>query len=142
MIVEVEERPLIRLVKILPDDDIELDVMTPVVAVDPAILLVSTLPETDTVFGIDRFVIVALLATKLVVFVVEAVIFVANRFVKYPVIAVKIFEKKFVEEAFVVLRFVIVEDEKVGAEDNVYSTCPLVVVETIRLLLVDDAKNE
>ena len=46
------------------------------------------------------FVIVAFTAFKLSVFVVLAVIFVANKSLKNPVMEFKIFEKKLVEVAF------------------------------------------
>ena len=51
------------------------------------------------------FVIVALSAFKLLVLVVEAVIFVANRLVKNPEIAVNIFENKLLVVAFVIDAF-------------------------------------
>jgi hypothetical protein len=44
---------------------------------------------------------------------------------------------KLVVEALVTVRV-----EKVGVSVRVYSTCPPVVVETVRLLLVEEARKE
>lgn len=97
------------------------------------------------------FVIVALSAFKLLVLVVDAVIFVANKLVKNPDIAVNIFENKllvvaFVIDAFsalsvVILAFVIVALPNIGLLVKMYVTFPSVEVATVRLELVDDARN-
>ena len=64
------------------------------VAILPPILLVKVLPDNDNVFDAFKLVIVAFVAFKLLVLVVDAVIFVANKLVKNPEIEFKIFAKK------------------------------------------------
>jgi len=96
-------------------------------------------------------VVVELVAKRLSVSVVEAVILSVKRFVKYPLIPLIIFEKKFevvalvklalVIVAFVVFKLVMVEEEKVGVGEKAKVTTPSVVVETVRLELVEEAKK-
>lgn len=134
-------------VNIVPDEVREFEDMVELVAIDPPTLEVKVLPDNDRVLFVFKLVIVAVVATKLLIVAVPvAVIFVPvalpnNNSVKNEVIALNVFVKKLVEVPFVVTRLVIVALLNTGLSVNIYVTFPSVVVATVRLELVDEARN-
>ena len=94
-------------VNIVPDEVREFEDMVELVAIDPPTLEVKVLPDNDRVLFVFKLVIVAVVATKLLIVAVPvAVIFVPvalpnNNSVKNEVIALNVFVKKLVEVPFV-----------------------------------------
>lgn len=103
------------------------------------------------VLFVTKFVIVALLVSRLSVLVVEAVKFFVQRSVKIPVTPLIKVEKKLllvalvklalVEFKVLIVALVIVALLKIGLSVKIYVTFPVLSVETVKLLFVDEAKK-
>ncbi len=140
----VTARPAIEVVAITP---LMLVVRIPVeVAKEVVALVIMEEVATELLPTVEVRVLPDTLRVLLVFRLVTArfvpVALVKSRLVMVEVMELRMFEKKLLEVALVVTRLVVVALLKIGLDVKVYVTCPFVLVATVRLLLVDEARKE